>query len=417
MNKLYRLKNITIGYGALIRIISTLVPVLISFLLTACSSIPNPYNFGEVPDKVEAITAKNEMSNADLLDVSIKLFEPGKIPEDEDDRRGLSQEIRNAEARYMPIHLKYTMQRSGYWGNVRVVPDDNEGSEVLVKGSILESDGESIKVKIEVTDASNNKWFEKTYKETVSIDEIANTEPQKVDIFQDLYNEISNDIIEYRQKLNAQELRRIKETAELRFAAFMAPQTFNHYLKKTNNNEYQISRLPAVNDPMMKRVQSIESRDELLVDTINNYYDIYYNDMWESYENWRQFRSEEMDTIREIDRKALTQKVLGAAAIIGAIALGASSNDSVRDRTGALRTVMIAGGAYALASGFKTSKETEINKEAIEELGASFTSEVEPMLVEVKGKTMKLSGSAEQQYGKWRNLLKEIYIEETGFYE
>ena len=167
---------------------------------------------------------------------------------------------------------------------------------------------------------------------------------------------------------------------------------------------------------MIKRVQSIKARDELLIDTINNYYDIYYSDVWESYDNWRKYRSEEMQSMREIERKALTQKIIGAAAIIGAIALSASGNSEIRDRTGALRTVMLAGGTYSLVSGFKTSKETEINKEVIEELGGSFSMEVEPIEIDVKGKTMKLTGSAEQQYSKWRSLLKEIYKQETGFH-
>lgn len=390
--------------------------VFIAMYLSACSSIPNPYSFGEVDEKVALSTAKKELSNQDLLDVSIKIFEPGELPEDEDDRRGLSEEIRNAEARYIPVHLKYTMQRSGYWGNVRVVPDHNEGSEVFIQGSILESDGESIELKIRVSDARNNLWFERTYKETVTFEEIEKKEPQKEDNFQDLYNEIANDITEHRKKLTAKEIGEIKNIAELRFAKFMAPEIFSGYLHTKANNEYEIIRLPSVDDPMLKRVHSIKARDDLLTDTINNYYDIYYSDMWESYDNWRKFRSEEMETIRDIERKALTQKVLGAAAIIGAIALGASSDVEIRDRTGALRTVMIAGGAYALAKGFQTSQETQINKEAIEELGASFSSDVEPMVVQVQGKSVKLTGSAEQQYGKWRNLLKEIYRKETGFY-
>ncbi len=88
------------------------------------------------------------------------MFDPGKLPEDEDedDRRGLSEEIRKAEARYMPIHLKYTMQRTGYWGNVRVVPGENEGSEIQIEGKILESNGEEIKVAIRVSDATNKLW-------------------------------------------------------------------------------------------------------------------------------------------------------------------------------------------------------------------------------------------------------------------
>ena len=349
-------------------------------LLTACSTIPNLYDFGKtIPDNVQPVSASHELKDNELLDVSITLFDPGKLPEDEDDKRGLSNEIRNAEARYMPVHLKYTMQRSGYWGNVRVVPDESEGSELIVKGTIEESDGESIELKITVLDATNTIWFEKSYKEVVRIDERQRTEPEKEDNFQDLYNKISNDIIEHRQKFSVNEIEHIKQISDMRFAQFMAPDTFSQYLKKNKKGQYQLQRLPSADDPMIKRVQSIKARDELLIDTINNYYDIYYSDVWESYDNWRKYRSEEMQSMREIERKALTQKIIGAAAIIGAIALSASGNSEVRDRTGALRTVMLAGGTYSLVSGFKTSKETEMNKEVIEELGSSFSTEVEPI--------------------------------------
>ena len=95
------------------------------------------------------------------LNVSIQIFEPGELPKDKEDRLGLSVEIRKSEARYMPIHLKYTLQRTGFWGNVRVLPADNEGSEVVLKGKIINSDGENIELNIQAYDATNKKWFDK----------------------------------------------------------------------------------------------------------------------------------------------------------------------------------------------------------------------------------------------------------------
>ena len=385
-------------------------------MFSACSTVPGTYPFGDSKE-IEAIKSTHEIIEAELLDVSIQRFEPGTLPEDEEDRRGLSQEIRKAESRYMPVHLKYTMQRTGYWGNIRVVPDKNEASEIQVQGKILNSDGETIEVEIRVSDSRNKLWFEKNYEESAPYSKIKNTEIEKKELYQNLYNRISNDIIRYRQKLTSKDIVSIRNTAELRFAQFMAPTIFSDYLKKGWNKEFKIVRLPALDDPMLNRIRAIKTRDELLMDTINNYYDVYYNDMWETYENWRKFRSEELEKIREIERKALTQKVLGAAAIIGAIALGASSNAEVRDRTGVLSSIMIAGGTYALYSGFKTSKETEINKAAIEELGESFAAEIEPVNIEVEGKTMKLTGSAEQQFSRWREVLSEIYKKETELYQ
>ena len=78
---------------------------------------------------------------------------------------------------------------------------------------------------------------------------------------------------------------------------------------------------------------------------------------------------------------------------------------------------MIAGGAYSVYSGHQVRQESKINKEAIEELGSSFSSEAEPLTIEVEGQTVRLTGSAEQQYATWRSLLKQIYAQETGLIE
>jgi len=403
--KKWSIFNMSIYHHEKIKLLFLFVTIII---LNACSNI-NQIKL----ETVKPLMAHYEINESELLNVSISLFDAGKISNTNNKHFGISQEIRNAEARYIPMHLKYTMQRSGYWGNVRVVPGGNEFNDVLVKGKIVLSDGENLELEIQVIDASNYQWFEKKYKETVIFNQNTNTEPEKNDRFQNLYHQISNDIIEYRLKLKHDQINRIKNLAELRFANYMAPVVFNSYINKDKTGKFQLLKLPSKEDSMLKRVHSIRVRNEMLIDTINNYYDMYYSDMWDSYNNWRKFRSEELNSIREIENKALTRKVLGAAAVIGAIALGASHNADVVDRTGVLRTVMIAGGTYAVYDGIKISKESEINKAAIEELGTSFENDVEPIIMNVQGKTMKLNGSADQQYRMWQDLLKNIYIEET----
>ena len=51
---------------------------------------------------------------------------------------------------------------------------------------------------------------------------------------------------------------------------------------------------------------------------------------------------------------------------------------------------------------------------SLKQLGESFQSEVQPMVVEVEGRTLQLKGTAEEQYHEWRRLLKELYENETG---
>jgi hypothetical protein len=39
---------------------------------------------------------------------------------------------------------------------------------------------------------------------------------------------------------------------------------------------------------------------------------------------------------------------------------------------------------------------------------------VAPQVVEVEGHTLRLTGTAEDQYREWRKLLRQLYLEETG---
>ena len=51
---------------------------------------------------------------------------------------------------------------------------------------------------------------------------------------------------------------------------------------------------------------------------------------------------------------------------------------------------------------------------SLKQLGESFQAEVQPMVVEVEGRTLQLQGTAEEQFREWRQLLKELYENETG---
>ena len=378
--------------------------------LGGCAGIPG----NQVEHGIRPMVMDHEPEPSELLNVSLKVLDPGTLPEDPKERRGLSPEIRDAEARFFPVHLKYTLQDTGYWGMVRVVPDDDIGADLLVRGRIEYSDGESCAVSIEAVDATGRVWLRKTYAETARPVERAAARPEQKDIFQDLFTTIANDLASFRQKLSPAQITEIRRVAELRYAEAMAPDAFKGYLKKDDAGRYHILRLPARDDPMLARVRKLKVRDDMLVDAINGYYNGYYRDLWEPYTNWRRFRGEEVATMRKLERQALTRQILGVAAIVGAIAIGAAGDSDVVNRTGSLRDVMVMGGAVAMYSGYQKGKETEINKEAIEELDTSFKAEAEPLVVEVNGETIRLTGSAEQQYARWRHLLRAMYARETG---
>jgi len=149
----------------------------------------------------------------------------------------------------------------------------------------------------------------------------------------------------------------------------------------------------------------------MLLDTINGYYEIYYNDLWQPYGDWRKLYNEELAALNEVKKQALTRQLFGLASIIGGVALSTGNSNLSNSN---LPGVMVMGGAAAIYSGFQKQEETKIHRDVIEELSISFSSEADPLVVEVVGETVRLTGSAEEQYQKWRDMLQQIYASETG---
>ncbi len=162
---------------------------------------------------------------------------------------------------------------------------------------------------------------------------------------------------------------------------------------------------------MRHRIRKIRERDYMLIDTLDVYYASFYRDMEQPYRDWRKNNLEESMALREVQRSANQRLLLGAATLIAGL-LGASQNNQFISAAG---TVGVIGGAAIFKSGWDKRAESKIHVEAMEELGESFQAEVEPLVIDVEGKTLTLTGSAETQYEQWRQLLRRIYATETGF--
>ncbi|MCK5383139.1 MAG: hypothetical protein KAJ65_05205 [Gammaproteobacteria bacterium] len=392
------------------RLHSLLFVYLAAALVTGCSSLGPGRNIdGNVPLN----RAVAEVPEDQLLDVWVELFDPGELPKDEEEAMGLSMDIREAEARYMPEQLRLAMEATGYWGAVRVVPQNTEGAELLVRGTIIESNGEQLELEITALDATGREWFNRNYEEEIEVDAYRRSETSSEDVFHSLYHAIANDLAEFRQTLTARDIVTIHQVAELRFAADLSPDVFADYLALDSKGRYSVARLPAADEPMFRRVLAIRDRDFLLIDTLNGHFDNFTREMDHPYDEWRKARSEEAEALRTVENDALKRKLLGVAAIIGAVVLESSNNGNYGKSV--LRDSLILGGAYAIKSGFDKDSESEIHRDTIIELDESFSSEARPLVVEVEGEVHELTGSAEVQYAQWRALLKRIYASETGF--
>ena len=76
---------------------------------------------------------------AELLDVGVVILDPGISAEEDEEL--VYPEVRKAEATFMATELAEVLAEQGGWGAVRVVPDDRQFSDLLVRGTILAPTG------------------------------------------------------------------------------------------------------------------------------------------------------------------------------------------------------------------------------------------------------------------------------------
>ena len=385
----------------------SLVCYLLSGVLSGCATSYNARDVEATPIQI----AQQEIPEAELLDVGIVVFESAELTDDEIQDKGTNNDIRQSEAHFIPCHLRNTLQRSAQWGAVRVAPEENASHEVQLTGEILESNGQELVLKIRVTDASGHQWYEETYRQEAEGAAYKDNIPWEQDAYQDLYNTIANDLAAYRQKLPPGSVKKIHSIAKLKFARDFAPDAYGNYLLEDEDQKLTLNRLPADDDPHMARLMTIRERDHLYIDTLNQYYDGFYAGMWPAYENWRKLDLTERLARDEINRSSLMRKAGGALLVALAILAEATG-------TGAgpmLNSVMAVSGGQIFMSGINLSKQVEMHSAAIEELSESFGADMEPVNLELKGQTYELTGSAQEQYQQWRLLLRQIYLQETGF--
>lgn len=357
----------------------------------------------------DIVVAADSIPEEQLLDVGIGIFEPG-IEEEEAEDPNVTPRIRRAEARYMPYQLMETLQRTGNWGIVRVIPERQSEADVWIDAEILVSDGETTELLVTVTDSSGARWYEKEYTGTVSKYAYDNALSRGAEPFQGLYNDIANDLLEHYRTLEPARIAELRTITELKFARQFSPEAFDDHLGTNKAGDLYVKRLPAPNDPVLVRVRQIRERDYMFVDTLQEHYASFVRQMDVPYHEWRKAYYEEGQALREVRAQANRRLIGGALAVLGGI-LAQGSDSSVTRTAGA---VGIGAGAGVFISGMNKREEAKVHAEALNEISASMDSEMEPHTVQLEERTVTLSGSVNDQYEQWRQVLREIYAADTG---
>jgi hypothetical protein len=331
-----------------------------------------------------ASQANAQASEENFLDVSIRIFDPpaedATLPEGQE----ISSELRLAEVRYIPMFLRFRLEDSGTFGAVRVLPVLDSGAELMIEGRIIKSDGAVLELALTARDSTGRVWVDKTYAgaavESVALNESAMTQ----DAFSYLFAEIVRDLRTAQQQLSAQQLNEIHSVALLRFGNGLLPQFFTDYLQTAPDGTVNVVRLPAADDPLLQRIQTIREHEYLFIDVVDQEYQQFFTDIKPVYDMWRKFRREQT----------------------------ASATDFTARETNS-RSDFRRGSYYALQESYNNYRWAKLQTLYLDELSEGFANEVEPTQIELQDSLYKLTGTFEQQYREWRTILAELLTLET----
>ena len=334
---------------------------------------------------VELAINAGEPHPAEALNIGLVVFDPGLVGDTAAARKlGIFPEIRHAEARYLPYAIRRTLVDSNHWGAVRVLPEPDKSTELLISGRIEQSDGDTLTLAITASDSSGRVWIDRSYSVVAAENAFQAAQRRLRRPFQDLYNEVVNDLLSFRQTLSPTDLLNIRRVAELRYAGALAPDAFGNFLSVDELGQYRVLRLPAHNDPMLMRIQRIREQEYLFIDTADDQFAELYTEMTPVYDLWRQFQREQMQYRTAHDARLA---------------------DRDKPRKGSYQ-------AYKQSyGGFKWAK---IQGQEMKLLAQGFNNEIAPTTMEIEGTVVKLNGSLDERYREWRRILREIYSLETG---
>lgn len=371
-----------------------IVCTTLALLLGACASAPAPEPAGPPPVGTVSLNAADvSPAPAQAFDIGVLVF-TSLAGNEEIVRSGaeIFAQIRKTETAYLPVALRSTLADSNQWGVVRVLPAADPSVDLIVEGTIVRSDGAELLLHIRAVDSTGRVWIERDYADYSRVADYPDAAPMLLDRgltfgtdpFQDIYAAIANDLLAVRQSLTQVALDGIHNVSQLRYASDLSPEAFSHYLEADAQGLLSVTRLPASNDPLLRNVADIRARNEVFIDTIDEYYEALYQDVKPIYDIWRQYSFEQV-----VEERASAQRARSG------------NTDS--------------GSFEAISQNYNRYKWSKIFEQEFVALASGFVSETAPAVLELSRNVNGLSGPVEEQFAQWRILLRGLFeIESEG---
>ncbi len=380
------------------RLLAHLGMSLLSLTLAACaSSPPPPPALPPIPPvgEVDLVRATVEPGADQLLDVGVIVFDNHTEAEDTQQfGEWVFSEIRANETQYLPYLLRNTLVQANQWGAVRVLPAADPAVDLSIQATVLASDGQQLQLAVTAHDSVGRVWLDKRYADRTQATDYPESarftpgrqfEPQEfVEPFQDLYDQINNDLVAFRDSLPPQSVNAIKQVSNLVYANDLSPQSFGHMLTEDAQGLLTVASLPAADDPMLARVQDMRLRHHVFIDTVDEYYEALHDDVQATYVTWRKYSFDQIhETVASVQRAY-------------------ASGDFGSSR-----------GFQSLAQRYDRYRWSKIYETEFRELATGFNQEIAPAILELNEQVHGLSGTMEEQYIQWRRILRQLFALES----
>ena len=375
-----------------------------------------------VPDKPVKL-------NIPPLDLAVIVLDP-KLNEEEQKLRekGIWPEVRKTESIRSAYRIKEAIENLNQFENVLVAPSGSVSSDLYLLGQIEESTTEEMTIRWRLLDATGDTWIPSTKTEhRVQLGWHERFYKPGYDAFNPLYTRIASEvrtrlgtyakahrrIQDQNQRLirrgkspKSSELDTITHVRDLVLAQFFAPSVYRDTLSE-KKGQYVINYLPDTNTSEWLRIQSFARKDQDVAEKFDEIYKDFFDQTNPSYENWLNEVYPFARQARINKAKSRRDMILGSLVLIAAVAAGAEhGNTGVQDR------ILVGGGLIGgglLANSFFERQDYKQNLALFDEMSRNYHDQFEPLNVQVVDDIVSLSGSAQEQFSSWRQLLKEMY--------
>ena len=335
---------------------------------------------------LSAETLMAATNDGTALNVTIPIFDPG-IPDDPSAFRDLQvfPRIRRIEAKLMPFLLREVLVESEQWGAVRVEADPDPAAELQLFGTIVRSDGDWLELKIRAVDATGNIWFEKIFSGQASEEPNKQKDDEGKPVFQAVYLDIAVELAAALDQIDDSSVSNIKGTSLMLYASELSPTAFGGYLANNEDGSVQLLRLPARDDPMLKRIEVIRNTEYLFTDTVDAKFQEFNTDLEHTYRAWRELRQ------KFVEYNDWNVKF-------------------AQSRGGDFKR----GSWEAIEHQYKAYKYDRVAAQEQDRLAIAFNTEVIATVNAMEARIAELDGWVERGHLEWRGLLEEIFELESG---